>query len=129
MPNSQKSMRRFLGAALFFNSYVANYSDIAAKLHEMTYEDFNWDKRTWSEDYVKAFNQMMQALITAVALSFTDYAFLWTLRVDALDAAVGAVLCQVCTGEDGSERLEPIGFASKRFTDTARKWDPFKKEA
>ena len=50
MPNSQKSMRRFLGAALFFKSFVANYSDIAAKLHSMTHEDFNWDKRTWTED-------------------------------------------------------------------------------
>ena len=30
MPTSQKSMMRFLGAALFFKSFVPNYSDIAA---------------------------------------------------------------------------------------------------
>lgn len=45
------------------------------------------------------------------------------------EVAVGAVLCQVRTGEDGSERFEPIGFASKKFSDTARKWGPYKKEA
>ena len=91
---------------MFFKSFVANYSDIAAKLHSMTHEDFNWDKRTWTEDYVKAFEQMKQALITAVALFFPDYALPWILRVDASDVAVGAVLCQVRTAEDGTERFE-----------------------
>jgi hypothetical protein len=47
---------------------------------------------------------MKQALITAVALFFPDYALPWILRVDAVNVALDTVLCQVCTGEDGSER-------------------------
>jgi hypothetical protein len=38
------------------------------------------------------------------------------------EVAVCAILCQVRTGEDGSERFEPIGCANKKFSDTARKW-------
>jgi len=129
MPNSQKSMQRFLGAALFFKSFVANYSDVAAKLHKMTHKDFNWDKRTWTDDYKEAFEKMKQSLVTSVALFFPDYELPWILRVDASDVAVGAVLCQIRTDKDGNEVFEPIGFASKKFSETAMNWDPFKKEA
>jgi len=73
MPTSQKSMQRFLGAALFFKSFVANYSDVAAKLNKMVHKDFNWNKSTWKEDYVKAFEDMKKALISAIALFFPDY--------------------------------------------------------
>ena len=129
MPTNQKSMQRFLGAAFFFKSFVANYSDVAATLHKMTHKDFNWDKRTWTEDYVKAFEHMKQALVTSIALFFPDYSLTWILRVDASDVAAGAVLFQVRIRDDGTEVYEPIGFASKKFSDTAFKWDPYKKEA
>ena len=129
MPNSQKSMMRFLGAAVFFKSFVANYSDVAATLHKMTHKDFNWDRKTWTQDYVQAFDKMKQALINSIALFFPDYALPWILRVDASDVAVGAVLYQIRTDKDGKDANEPIGFASKKFSETAMKWDAFKKEA
>ena len=40
MPTTQKGMQRFLGAALFFKSFVPEYSRIAAPLHEMIHKDF-----------------------------------------------------------------------------------------
>ena len=129
MPTSQKSMMRFLGSALFFKSFVANYSDVAATLNKMVHKDFNWDKRTWTDDYVNAFEKMKRSLVNSIALFFPDYALDWILRVDASDVAVGAVLYQIRIGTEGKEINEPIGFASKKFSDTARKWDPFKKEA
>ena len=51
MPTNPKSMQRFLGAALFFKSFVPNYSNVAANLHEMTQETFAWDWKTWKKDY------------------------------------------------------------------------------
>ena len=129
MPTSQKGMQRFLGAALFFKRYVANYSDVAAKLHKMTHKDFNWDRRTWTEDYEGEFEKMKQALANSIALHFPDYSLPWTLRVDASDVAVGAVLYQTRTDSDGNEVQEPIGFASQKFSGAAARWDAFKKEA
>ena len=61
MPTSQKAMMRFLGSALFFKSFVANYSDIASTLNKMVHKDFNWDKRTWTEDFVSAFEKMKES--------------------------------------------------------------------
>jgi hypothetical protein len=129
MPTSQKAMMRFLGSALFFKSFVANYSDIASTLNKMVHKDFNWDKRTWTEDYVKAFERMKESLVNSIALFFPDYLLPWILRVDASDVAVGAVLFQCRTLDDSKEVYEPIGFASKKFSATAMKWDAFKKEA
>ena len=40
---TQKGMQKFLGAELFFKSFVPNYSKIAATLHEMTHCEFNRD--------------------------------------------------------------------------------------
>ena len=129
MPMSQKAMMRFLGAALFFKSFVPNYSDLAAKLHQMTHKDFNWNEKMWKEDYRAVFQRMKEGLAAAVALFFPDYSLPWILRVDASDIAVGAVLLQVRKKEDGTEVYEPIGFASRKFSETALKWDAFKKEA
>ena len=51
MPTSQKGMQRILGAALFFKGFVPNYSKIAAPLHEMTHNQFDWKESTWKKDY------------------------------------------------------------------------------
>lgn len=129
MPRNQKGMQRFLGAALFFKRFVPNYSDVSAILHKMTHKDFSWDQRQWKQDYLQAFEHMKKALANSVALHFPEYELPWTLRVDASDVAVGAVLYQTRTDSSGSTSDEPIGFASQKFSDTAARWDAFKKEA
>jgi len=39
-------MQSFLGAALFFKSFVSNYSGIACELKKITHKDFNWKRDT-----------------------------------------------------------------------------------
>ena len=129
MPTSQKGMQRFLGAALFFKNFVPEYSKIAAPLHEMTHNDFKWDKTTWKKDYEGSFRDLKNALVNSTANHFPDYDLPWVLRVDASDVAVGAVLFQERTDKEGTTVHEPIAFASQKFTATAFKWDAFKKEA
>ena len=129
MPTSQKGMQRFLGAALFFKSFVPNYSKIAAPLHEMTHNDFKWDESSWKKDYRASFAELKAALVNSTANHFPDYDLPWVLRVDASDVAVGAVLFQERTDQGGNVIHEPIAFASQKFTAIALKWDAFKKEA
>ena len=129
MPTSQKGMQRFLGAALFFKGFVPNYSKIAAPLHEMTHNEFNWKESTWTKDYKASFLELKAALVNSTANHFPDYDLPWILRVDASDVAVGAVLFQERTDQAGNTVHEPIAFASQKFTAIAFKWDAFKKEA
>ena len=46
MPTCQNEMQSFLGAALFFKSFVPNYSEIASELNKMTRKDFNWKRES-----------------------------------------------------------------------------------
>ena len=114
--------------ALFFKSFVPNYSEIASELNKMTHKDFHWKRESWTYDYESDFERMKKALSDSVANNFPDYNLDWVLRVDASDKAVGAVLYQERPDEFGVVH-EPIGFASQKFSNIASRWDAFKKEA
>jgi len=129
MPKNQKQMQRFLGAVLFFKSFIPSFSDKTSPLYEMTKDGFNWKPETWTQDYVKIFQEIKDTLQNATAIHFPDYELDWIMRVDASDIAVGAVLLQDFKDLEGKSNLQPIGFASQKFTVQAGKWDPFKKEA
>ena len=58
----QREMQSFLGAALFFKSFVPSYADIASELNKMTHKDFNWKRDTWKYDCEADFNKMKIAL-------------------------------------------------------------------
>jgi hypothetical protein len=128
MPSNTKGMQRFLGAALFFKNFVPDFSQKTANLTEMTHKNFNWDEKSWQKDYRHYFDECKQALANSVAIHIPDYELPWIMRVDASDDAVGAVLMQIRSVKE-TQVHEPIGFASKKFTSTARRWDTFKKEA
>ena len=127
MPTSQKKMQRFLGAALFFKGFIPNYSAIAAPLHEMCKNNFNWNPKTWERDFVKDFMAIKEQLRNATTIYFPDYDLDWVLRVDASDDAAAGVLMQRKKHED-KEQWQPIAFVSRKFTEQAKRWDTPKKE-
>lgn len=129
MPKNTKEMQRFLGSALFFKSFIVNFSEKCHLLHSMVKKDFNWDSSTWKEDYVAAFENLKKELANSISIHFPDYSLKWTLRVDASDNAVGAILFQTREDSEGKSVMEPIGVGSKKFTEIATRWDPYKKEA
>ena len=128
MPNSAKSMSRFLGCAGFFQPLMPRYSDLTCKLNEMKKPGFNWDPKTWEIDYEGIFNTFKQELLKATSLYYPDYALPWILRADASDTGIGWVLLQILTKNDGSELAQPIVFGSRKFSDTATRWHTYAKE-
>ena len=128
-PTTMKGMQSFLGAALFFHNHVPDYSQWSAKLYEMTHAKFNWDPGTWKYDYKKHFEEFKVNIANAAMLHFPDYSLPWIVRCDASDKAVGAVLYQEFTNEDGEIEHQAIAFSSKRFSEPASKWDTYKREA
>ena len=129
MPTSTKEMQSFLGAVLFFHNHVPNYTEWAAKLYEMTHQDFQWDPGGWKFDYVGHFELFKKALHDAAELHFPDYSLQWVVRCDASQYGVGAVLFQEAKDDAGNTVHQPIAFASKRFSKPAVNWDAFKREA
>jgi hypothetical protein len=125
MPSNLKLMQRFLGAALFFQRFLPNYSEITAPFHDMTTTKFNWNPLTWTIDYNALFLQFKKQLMTSVALHFPNYSLSWILRTDSSSIACAAVLLQVTATGDH----QPLAFLSKKFSDSALNWDIHKKEA
>eukprot|EP01040_Poterioochromonas_malhamensis_P027275 gene27275-biopygen10146 len=41
-PSSLKKMQQFLGAAIFFRSFVPHFASLTAPLHDMTRQEFDW---------------------------------------------------------------------------------------
>jgi len=126
MPSCQEEMQSFLGAALFFKSFVFNCFEIASELNKMTHKDFNWKRKSWTYDYERNFERIKRALSESVAKQFPDYNLDRVLQVDATDKLVGAELYQKRPDEFGVVH-EPIGFASQKFSKIALRWEAFKK--
>ena len=128
-PKNTKQMQMFLGAALFFKSFVDHFSDKTAKLNDMTRKEFNWNPETWKEPYLQLFNDLKDSLQAASELHYPDYELPWVLRTDASELGVGAVLLQLKTLEDGTIESQPIQFLSKKFSGPATKWSTIEQEA
>ena len=128
-PTTMKGMQSFLGAALFFHNHVPDYSQWSSKLYEMTHNKFNWDPGTWQYDYKKHFDDFKENIAAAAMLHFPDYSLPWVVRCDASDKAVGSVLYQEFTNDNGDIEHQAIAFSSKRFSEPASKWDTYKREA
>ena len=60
----------------------------------------------------------------AVALNVPDYSLPWIVRCDASLFAVGAVLYQIRSKDDGTTTHEALGFTSQRFSKPATPEDP-----
>lgn len=129
MPSSVKQMQSFLGSCVYFAEFVPNYSQLAAGLHDMCKTGFSWDKDTWTYDYVADFERFKSALTDAFSLYYPDYGLDWILRTDASDVGVGAVLLQIAPQAAGESQQQPIAFSSQKFSDQARRWSTFEKEA
>ena len=129
MPMNKKAVKRFLGTAGFFIPFIPNYSIIVAPLHDMTKDSFDWDPKSWKVDYVNVFNSFKSALKEAATLFYPDYSLDWILRADASELGVGVVLFQVFLDPDGNKINQPLLFASKKFSDQAKKWSTYAQEA
>jgi hypothetical protein len=95
----------------------------------MTHEKFSWKPIDWKFDYRAHFEKFKDAIQKATELHFPDYTLPWVIRCDASENAIGAVLYQEAPSAEGGVVHQPIMFHSQRFSEPARNWDTYKREA
>lgn len=127
-PANKKAMQSFLGAALFFKSFIPNYSTITAPLNDMLKKDFAWEPSSWKLDYYAVFTSVKAALQQASSIFYPNYELKWILRTDASDFGVGAVLLQV-DDTITPPQYQPIQFVSQKLSPQATRWSTIEKEA
>jgi hypothetical protein len=111
-PKDKSELRRFLGMAEQYRSFIPDFAAIAKPLCRQQGKPkkgaqavrFQWG----SEEHV-AFETLKVALSTTPVLALPDLARPFRIYIDASEFAMGAILCQL----DVDERERVIGYYSK----------------
>jgi hypothetical protein len=121
VPKSVSELRSFLGLCNYYRDFVDSHSRLAAPLTRLTGASTAFQ---WSEIEENAFNALKEALCNTPALTVADEQRPFELHVDACNYAIGAVLSQ----RDDRGRLRPVGFFSRKLSDTQMRWSTYEKE-
>ena len=120
-PKSASELRSFLGLCNYYRDFVDGHSELAAPLTRLTGSSVVFH---WTELEDNAFNALKDALCSAPALVVADGNRPFELHVDACNYAIGAVLSQ----PDDRGQLRPVGFFSRKLSDTQVRWSTYEKE-
>lgn len=121
VPACTNELRSFLGLANFYRDFVQDFSSIAAPLTALTGQRVKFE---WLEQHRLSFEHLKDALCQSSALLAIDDAKPFVLHCDASAFAIGAVLSQA----DENGTLRPVGFFSRKLTDTQLRWDVYERE-
>ncbi|GFW12575.1 retrovirus-related Pol polyprotein from transposon 17.6 [Trichonephila clavipes] len=113
-PKNGKQLQSFLQTCSWYRKFIANFSEIARPLSNLTKKKALWK---WSEEEEKAFQTLKQCLVSPPILKQADFSKPFLIRTDASNYALRAVLLQ---GEDKEEH--PVEFASRLLNPAERNY-------
>ncbi|GFX90425.1 transposon Tf2-9 polyprotein [Trichonephila clavipes] len=90
-PKNVKQQQSFLQTCSWYRKFIANFSEIARPLSNLTKKKAFWK---WSEEEEKAFQTLKQCLVFSPILKQADFSKPFLIRTDASNYAQGAVLLQ-----------------------------------
>ena len=106
-PDSVKGVQSFLGFAHFYRRFIEGYSKLTRPLTDLTKKS---EKFFWSDECVRAFEELKQRFTSAPILRHYDPELPCIIECDASDFAIGAVLSQEFKG-----RGHPVAFHSRKM--------------
>lgn len=121
-PKTKKDLRAFLGLAGYYRKFVQNFATIALPLTEKTKKGHP-ENVQWDDDCEEAFTLLKNELCKKPVICLPDSEKQYTLRTDASDRGIGAVLMQ-----DQGNGLQPIAYASKKLSETEGRYAIIEKE-
>ena len=126
-PSTVKEVRAFIGMTSYYRRFIANFSNIAEPLVNLTrkYARFVWDDTCQT-----AFDCLKNKLSETAMLAFPDPNKDYKLYTDASDLSIGACLTQQVYDQIEKKEIEkPIYFLSHRLSKTQTRWSTIQKEA
>ncbi|KAJ0170024.1 hypothetical protein K1T71_014630 [Dendrolimus kikuchii] len=120
-PSTLKHLKTFLQTCSWFRKFIPNFSKVAEPLTRLTRKNQIW---IWGAEQTQAFNELKRLLTSAPILVQPDFNQPFTLRTDASNYALGAVLLQ---GDGNQER--PIEYASRLLNAAERNYGTVEREA
>ena len=124
-PKTIKDLRKYLGLLNYYRRNIPQAAHVQTLLSNYLKGSRKSDKIqiAWTEESIKAFEDSKQQLADATLLYHPAPDAQLALYVDASDFALGAALHQ-CV-ESG---LQPLGFFSRKLTETEKKYSAYDRE-
>lgn len=125
LPETIHELSQFLGLINFYRRFIPNAAEAQGTLHNLKKGQKKRDKRkiNWNKDLKTAFENCKNQLANASLLSHPVEGSPLSLWVDASDFGMGAVLQQFVDNQ-----WIPLGFYSKKFTETQRRYSTYDRE-
>ncbi|KAJ8026225.1 hypothetical protein HOLleu_34017 [Holothuria leucospilota] len=121
-PKTKKQLRSFLGLVGFYRRYIPNFAMIACPLTDLTKKG-EPNNINWSESQELAFHTLKEKITNPPILHLPDITRQFTLRTDASEDGIGAVLLQE---QDGVNF--PVAFASKKLNKCQKRYAAMERE-
>ena len=121
-PHTKKQLRAALGLTGYYRSFIEKYAEIAAPPTDAL-KGGKSSPLKWEHPQAVAFNKLRELLCAKPILRLPDMEKPFTLRTDASDVGLGAVLLQ--QHEDG---MFPVAYASRKLTKAERNYAVVEKE-
>ncbi|XP_070189025.1 uncharacterized protein [Littorina saxatilis] len=122
VPETKKQVRAFLGLAGYYRKFIPNFSAIALPLSDLTKKN-SPNTVVWTAECEKAFRALKARLTSKPVLQLPDLSQSFTLRTDASDHGLGAVLMQE---KDGV--FHPVAYASRKLSTPESKYSTIERE-
>lgn len=120
-PTKTKEVKQFLGLAGFYRQFIPSFADIVEPLNRLTRKDVKFQ---WSQECDKAFDEILNKLITKPILAYPNFDKKFIISTDASNVGIGAVLSQL----DENKFERPIYYASRSLSVHERNYSTIEKE-
>lgn len=123
LPQSTKSLRRFLGMVNYYGRFIPNCSELLSPLTDLL--KCNPKTLKLTNEALTAFQSIKDALSRVTSLSYLnpDASYPLILKTDASQSAVGAALQQVT-----NDTVQPLCFFSRKLQPSQTRYSTFSRE-
>lgn len=124
-PTTIEELRRFLGTVNFYRDAIPRAATIQEPLNAYLHNSKRKDKTqiVWTKEAIESFEACKVSLQNAALLAHPALDAPIALMCDASDTCAGAVLQQY-----KNSKWQPLGYFSKKFSDTQRKYSTYDRE-
>ena len=104
-PQNIAEVCQFLGLALYYHCFIAQFTKVASPIHWLTGKDVRWER---SHDCQIVFGELKQYLLNSSILIYPDFDLNFVLETDATIDGLNAILSQ----KKIDNKLHPVAYAS-----------------
>ena len=121
-PKDLAALKRFLAMVNYLGRFSPLLSEIEVPLRELERNKNDW---CWTYRQQESFDRVKEVIIRSPVLALFDYERRHRVTADASAHSLGAALMQ----ENDMGEWQPVVYASRRMTDTERRYGQIEKEA